>query len=91
MDAIGIVSLGRLGIVDGEYQIPRQSQHQEKFRRPVQPPGSAGFLLHQNGDVLIEKKHRQHHGTDKRPVELGIEKGRHRIQMIHGMDRGGVK
>ena len=69
VDAVGVVALGRHGVVDGEEQRPQLRQDQEGPGGPVQPPGLAAGLRHQDGDVLVEEVDHQHHGADEEAVQ----------------------
>ena len=91
MDAVGIVALWGLGVVDGKQQVACQGKQQKDLRRPIQPPGPGCLLLRQNGNILIEQEYRQYHRADEGPVELVVEQHRHRVQMVHRIDRGGIE
>ena len=83
VDAVGVVALGRHGVVDGEEQRPQLRQDQEGPGGPVQPPGLAAGLRHQDGDVLVEEVDHQHHGADEEAVQGVVPEAGDGIQMVH--------
>ena len=91
VDAVGVVALGRHGVVDGEEQRPQLRQDQEGPGGPVQPPGLAAGLRHQDGDVLVEEVDHQHHGADEEAVQGVVPEAGDGIQMVHGIEGGGVE
>ena len=91
MDPVGIVSIGRDGIVNRQQQYPKLRDGQEYLRRGIQGPGLSRFLLDQNGDVLIEQVYDQNHSPDKEPVQNVVQKQRHRVQVVDRVDRRGIK
>ena len=91
MDAVGIIALGGNSIMDGQQHVPQFRQQQINPGRRVQPPGFAGFFLHQDSNILVEQEKDQDHGTDKQPVQAVIEQYRHRVQMVHGIYCRGVE
>ena len=91
VDAVGVVPLGRHGVVDGQQRRPQLRRQQKDPGRRVQPPGPAGLLLHQDGNVLIKEVYHQHHGANEETVQGVVPEAGHRVQMVHGVERGGVQ
>ena len=91
MNAVGVIASGGHSVVHRQKHISNFRHHEIKSGQGVQLPGPAGFLLHQNGDVLIEQVENQDHGADEQPVEHIVQKDRHRIQMVDSINRDPVK
>ena len=91
MDAVGVVSLGRDGIVNREQGCPQLRHSQKDHRRPFKGSALPCLLLHQNGDVLVEQIHHQHHTADEDPVQPIVDKPRNRVQVVDGVHRGAVE
>ena len=86
MDAVRVVALRGHGIMDGEQHVSQLRNHQIDSGYQVQPPGLAGLLLHQNGNVLIKQEKHNNHRSDKETMKDVIQQNRHRFQVIHRID-----
>ena len=91
MDAVGVVALVGYGVMNGKKQISQLREHQKNPGGFVQPAGLAGFLLNQNGNVLVEQEKNQNHGSDEEPVEGIIQEPGHGVQMVYRVDCDTVK
>ena len=82
----GVVALRGDRVGDGQQEITKLRRRQKDPRQSVQPPGLPGFLLHQNGDILIEQVDHQHHAAQKQPVNSVVHKPLHGVQTVHRKD-----
>ena len=87
----GIVALRSHCVGDRQQEIAQLRRRQKDSGQPVQPPGLAGLLFHQNGDVLVKQIDHQHHTAQKQPVNGIVQKPRHGLQMMHRVDRDAVQ